>query len=114
MDVQLINQGTLPFSAFARELIGADHGGVGVCVIFVEAAPGEGPSLHRHPYEEIFITLEGHAKVIANEQELQVGPGDIVIVPPDTAHAFTFWLFSAAPDRHPCEPELQYRMAVSA
>ncbi len=37
----------LPFSAFARELVGVDHGGVGVCVIFVEAAPGEGPSLHR-------------------------------------------------------------------
>ena len=89
MDVQLIQTSDLPFSRIAHELVGADHGGVGICVIFVDAPPGDGPSLHRHPYEEIFITLEGEATVVANEQELHVGPGDIVIVPPNTAHAFT-------------------------
>ena len=82
MDVQLIKKRALPLSTIARELVGADHGGVGVCIIFVDAAPGEGPSLHTHPYEEIFITLEGEANVVANDQELGIGPGDIVIVPP--------------------------------
>jgi mannose-6-phosphate isomerase-like protein (cupin superfamily) len=89
MNARLIKQTVLPLSNIARELIGADHGGVGVSIIFVDAAPGEGPSLHRHPYEEIFITLEGEATVSANERELHVGPGDIVIVPPHTAHSFT-------------------------
>jgi mannose-6-phosphate isomerase-like protein (cupin superfamily) len=89
MDVRLIKQSALPLSDIARELVGADHGEVGVCVIFVDAAPGEGPSLHRHPYEEILITLEGEATVIANDRELQIGPGDVVIVPLHTAHAFT-------------------------
>ena len=45
--------------------------------------------LHRHPYEEIFITLEGEARVVANEQELVVAAGDVLIVPPHTPHAFT-------------------------
>jgi len=89
MEVQLIEKSALPFSRIAYELVGADHGGVGICVIFVDAAPGDGPSLHKHPYEEIFITLEGEATVVANEQQLHVVAGDILIVPAHTAHAFT-------------------------
>ncbi len=89
MDVQLLRSKDLPLDNIARELIGADHGGVGVCIIFVDAQPGEGPRLHRHPYEEIFITLDGEAVFVANEQELRTRPGDVVIVPPHTPHAFT-------------------------
>jgi mannose-6-phosphate isomerase-like protein (cupin superfamily) len=89
VDVRLIKQSALPPSEIARELVGADHGGVGVCVIFVDAAPGVGPSLHRHPYEEILLTLEGEATVVADGRELKAGAGDIVVVPPHTPHAFT-------------------------
>ena len=39
----------LPLSNIAHEFVGADHGGVGVCVIIVDAPPGRGPSLHAHP-----------------------------------------------------------------
>jgi mannose-6-phosphate isomerase-like protein (cupin superfamily) len=89
MDVQLVEMRGLPLSPIARELVGADHGGVGICVIFVDAPPSEGPNLHKHPYEEIFITLDGEAAFVVDDQELHVGSGDIVIVPPHTAHAFT-------------------------
>ena len=57
----------LPLSNIAREFVGADHGDVGVCVILVDAPPGRGPSLHRHPYEEVFITLEGQATFFLGE-----------------------------------------------
>jgi mannose-6-phosphate isomerase-like protein (cupin superfamily) len=85
MDLQVIKQHQLP----ARELVGADHGGAGVCVIFVDAPPGAGPSLHMHPYEELFIVLEGEATFVAGNNEVRARAGDIVIVPPDTPHAFT-------------------------
>jgi mannose-6-phosphate isomerase-like protein (cupin superfamily) len=88
MDVQLIKQTDLPFSRIAHELVGADHGGAGVCIIFVDAPPGDGPGLHTHPYEEIFITLEGEATCVVSGDELVARSGDIVIVPPDTPHAF--------------------------
>jgi mannose-6-phosphate isomerase-like protein (cupin superfamily) len=88
MNVQVIKQDQLPLSNIARELVGADHGGAGVCLLFVDAPPGGGPSLHKHPYEEVFITLEGEATFVANGQELVVQPGEIVIVPPETPHAF--------------------------
>ena len=89
VSIQVVKQDRLPLSNIARELVGADHGGVGVCVIFVDAAPGAGPNLHKHPYEEVFITLEGEAAFVGGDTEVRVGPGDIVIVPADTPHAFT-------------------------
>ena len=85
MDVQVIKRDQLP----AHELVGRDHGGVGVCVIFVDAPPGGGPSRHRHPYEEVFITLEGEATFVVNDEEVVANRDDIVIVPPDTPHEFT-------------------------
>jgi mannose-6-phosphate isomerase-like protein (cupin superfamily) len=83
----LIKQTDLPFSNIANELVGADHG-VGVCVIFVDAPPGRGPGPHTHPYEEILIILEGEATFEISGDEVVAGAGDILIVPPETSHAF--------------------------
>ena len=35
--------------AQVHEFEGRDHGGAGVSFILVDAEPGSGPSLHRHP-----------------------------------------------------------------
>jgi mannose-6-phosphate isomerase-like protein (cupin superfamily) len=77
----------LPFSAIAHELVGADHG-VGITFLIVDAPPGRGPALHKHPYEEIFIVQEGQGTFVVGEEELVVGAGEIAIVPPDTPHRF--------------------------
>jgi mannose-6-phosphate isomerase-like protein (cupin superfamily) len=87
--MQIIKQDQLPLSNIARELVGEDHGGVGVCIIFVDAGPGDGPSLHRHPYEEIFIVQEGEALFVADGAERTAGAGEIVVVAADTPHRFT-------------------------
>ena len=78
----------LPFSRISREFVGAEHGDVGVCLILVDAPPGRGPSLHRHPYAELFIVQEGEATFTADGTEQAVGPGSLVVVPPDTPHKF--------------------------
>jgi mannose-6-phosphate isomerase-like protein (cupin superfamily) len=78
----------LPATATARELVGADHGGAGVCLIFVEAPPGHGPSLHRHPYEEVFVVQDGEATFTADGEERVVRAGEVVIVPAGVAHSF--------------------------
>jgi quercetin dioxygenase-like cupin family protein len=89
MRLEVLKQDQLPLSNIARELVGADHGGVGVCIIFVDAPPGRGPSLHKHPYEEVLIVLEGEVTFLAGGEEIRAGPGDVVIVPPGLPHAFT-------------------------
>jgi mannose-6-phosphate isomerase-like protein (cupin superfamily) len=88
MSVRVLRQDELPLSNIAHELVGADHG-ASVCIIFVDAPPGRGPSLHKHPYEEIFIVLEGGATFVAQGKTVDVRSGDVVIVPADTPHAFT-------------------------
>ena len=74
-------------SNIARELVGSEYG-VGVCLLFVEAPPGRGPSLHRHPYVEILITQEGHATLLLGDEQREVGPGEIVVVPAGQWHGF--------------------------
>ena len=84
----VLTQQELPLSNIARELVGADHD-VDVCIIFVDAAPGRGPSLHRHPYAEVFIVQEGRATFVLGDEEREVSAGEIVIAPAGMPHAFT-------------------------
>jgi mannose-6-phosphate isomerase-like protein (cupin superfamily) len=86
--VSVIRQEDLPWSAIAHELVGEEHGGVGVCILFVDAQPGQGPGLHKHPYEEIFIVQEGRGTFVVGDEEMEVGAGEIAIVPADTPHRF--------------------------
>ena len=88
-DVRIISRDALPPSEIAREFVGEDHGGVGVCVILVDAPPGARVSLHRHPYEEVFITQEGTVTFLLGEDERrQVGAGEVVVVPAGQWHGF--------------------------
>ena len=50
--------------------------------------PNTGPKLHKHPYEEIFIVQEGDVLFTMGDEQIEAGPGDIVIVPPNTPHKF--------------------------
>jgi mannose-6-phosphate isomerase-like protein (cupin superfamily) len=84
----VLTQQELPLSNIARELVGADHD-VDVCIIFVDAPPGRGPSLHRHPYAEVFIVQEGRGTFVLGDEERELGPGEIAIAPAGMPHAFT-------------------------
>jgi mannose-6-phosphate isomerase-like protein (cupin superfamily) len=85
VDVRVIRRDELP----QHELVGAEHGGAGVCLIFVDLPPGEGPALHRHTYEEVFVLLEGEATFLVDGREIVAGPDEVLIVPPGAPHAFT-------------------------
>ena len=87
MSIQVVKQEELPFSRIAHELVGTDHG-VGVCVIFVDAEPGRGPSLHTHPYEELLIILEGQATLDDGTEKREARAGDVVLIAADQPHGF--------------------------
>jgi quercetin dioxygenase-like cupin family protein len=70
------------------EFEGADHGSAGVSFFLVDAAPGRGPSLHRHDYAEVFIVLEGSAVFRGADGEVEVGAGSVVVVPAGEPHGF--------------------------
>ena len=62
--------------------------GSGVSFFLVNNEPGNGPDLHRHPYSETWIVRSGRALFTADGEELEAGPGDLVVVGPDTPHKF--------------------------
>ena len=62
--------------------------GAGVSLIVVDAPPGSGPKLHRHPYEEVFVVQEGTATFTAGDETIEVKGGQVVVVPAGVAHKF--------------------------
>jgi mannose-6-phosphate isomerase-like protein (cupin superfamily) len=84
----VVNQADLLLSNIAREFVGDDHG-LGVTFLLVDAPPGRGPSLHRHPYAEILIVQEGEVTLTDGETERVIGAGDVAVIPAGEPHAFT-------------------------
>ena len=50
--------------------------------------PGAGPALHRHPYEEVFLILEGEVTFTLGDETIAARAGDFLIAPPGVPHAF--------------------------
>lgn len=88
MAIRFYRQAELPKDVISRDFVGEQHGGVGACVLFVDAGPGEGPRLHRHPYVEILIVLEGTSTFDDGESKRVVVAGEMVVVDAGQAHAF--------------------------
>ncbi len=66
---------------------GEPHG-AGVSFFLVNNEPGSGPDLHKHPYSETWIVRSGSAVFTADGQEIEAGPGDILVVGAETPHKF--------------------------
>jgi mannose-6-phosphate isomerase-like protein (cupin superfamily) len=50
----------------------------------VELTPGAPGTPHELTAEELFVVLDGRAKVRLADDESEAGPGDCIIVPPNT------------------------------
>ena len=86
--MSVIKQSELPWSVIAHEFVGEDHGGIGFTFLLVDAEPGQGPALHRHPYPEVLIVQEGEATAAVGAETLVVRAGDIVVIPANVVHGF--------------------------
>jgi mannose-6-phosphate isomerase-like protein (cupin superfamily) len=64
------------------------HLGANVSLIVVDAPPGGGPRLHRHPYEEVFVVQEGTATFTAGDEKFEAQGGQVVVVPAGVPHKF--------------------------
>jgi mannose-6-phosphate isomerase-like protein (cupin superfamily) len=88
LGIRFLRQDELPSDPPAHEFVGEKYGGVGACVIFVDAAPGQGPKLHRHPYVELLIVLEGRATFDDGSSTREVGAGEMAVVDAGQPHSF--------------------------
>ncbi len=67
---------------------GAEHGAT-ISPILDCSDPGQGPRLHRHPYDETWLVIDGTLSFLAGNETRAAGVGDVVIVPANTPHKFT-------------------------
>lgn len=70
-----------------RRFIGAEHG-AGVSYFFVDNEPGQGPDIHRHPYPETWVLLEGQARISIGDRTLDAVEGDTATAPAGAWHGF--------------------------
>ena len=59
----------------------------GVNLAYAACEPGKGFCAHKHPDWEIFVVLCGTWRITVDEDEVMIGPMDVVAVPGDVYHA---------------------------
>ena len=68
-----------------RRLLGPQQPG-GMAVSVVRFEDGARTHWHTHPGEQLLYILEGQGRVGTADEELQVGPGDVVYAAPGERH----------------------------
>jgi mannose-6-phosphate isomerase-like protein (cupin superfamily) len=84
----IVSKDELPFGTIAHKFEGHRYGDVDVSFFLVDSPPGGGAVLHTHPYEEIFVTLEGNASFTVGDETIEVSAGQIVVAPAGVPHKF--------------------------
>jgi mannose-6-phosphate isomerase-like protein (cupin superfamily) len=84
----VIRSGELPPSPGGTVTFEGEDYGSGVSFFLVNNQPGAGPDMHAHPYSETWIVRSGRACITADGQDIEVGPGDIIVVGSDSPHKF--------------------------
>lgn len=74
-------------SPIAHEFEGFAFGSE-VSFIIVDSQPGAGPALHRHPYSETFLVIEGNVLFQVGDQQIRASGGSVVVVPANVPHRF--------------------------
>ncbi|WP_309102870.1 cupin domain-containing protein [Microbacterium sp.] len=71
----------------SRKFVGSEHA-ADISYFYVENQPGEGPGLHRHPYSETWVVLEGTARITRGDETFLAEPGDTATVAAHVPHGF--------------------------
>jgi quercetin dioxygenase-like cupin family protein len=60
--------------------------GDGATLAFTTLEPGHTPRPHSHHYEQIVYIVSGRARFVVGDDEVEMGPGDLLVVPPNVEH----------------------------
>src|SRR5947209_14049376 len=85
---KVIRSGELSPSAGGTVTFEGESYGSGVSLFLMNSEPGKGPGLHFHPYSETWIVRAGKARFAVDGEDIEVGPGDIMVAGPHTVHGF--------------------------
>jgi mannose-6-phosphate isomerase-like protein (cupin superfamily) len=92
MDIQTLTSsprnergdGQVSHLLLAKGQFGSQH----LCITWVECQPGSQQARHRHmTQEQVYVVVRGRGQMLLGEEDLEVGEGTMVFVPPGTEHA---------------------------
>ena len=84
----IIDRVELPHSETAYRFEGSLYGDADVSFFLSDRPPGKGPSLHTHPYDEVFVIQRGKLTFTVGDATVEVKEGQIVVAPAGTPHRF--------------------------
>jgi mannose-6-phosphate isomerase-like protein (cupin superfamily) len=67
---------------------GHHYGDTNVSFFLVDARPGSGPKLHKHPYEEVLVVQEGTVTFTVGDDVVEARGGQVVVVPSGAPQKF--------------------------
>ena len=92
MDIQTLTSsprnergdGQVSHLLLAKGQFGSQH----LCITWVECQPGSQQARHRHmTQEQVYVVVRGRGQMLLGDEDLEVGEGAMVFVPPGTEHA---------------------------
>ncbi len=69
-------------------IVGREQGSTGLSVLSNTVEPGVAVPRHLHEYEEVVLVEAGRVWVDLDRERVTAGPGQSVIIPPHTPHAW--------------------------
>ena len=63
-----------------------DLSDVGLTATWVDVAPGSRQRPHEHPSEQVYVVTAGSGRMLVEEEERQVGSGDLIYIPSGAVH----------------------------
>jgi len=85
---QVICNEELPNNRTVYKFEGYLYGDVEVSFFLSDTAPGKGPDLHKHPYDEVFVVQEGRLTFTVGDETIEATEGKIMIAPAGAPHKF--------------------------
>ncbi|KPV61621.1 MAG: hypothetical protein AOA65_2219 [Candidatus Bathyarchaeota archaeon BA1] len=81
----LLHTRTLAKNLVTPENVGSEN----LAVRAFRMEPGGTGERHQHEkMEHTFVILEGHVAVVCNDERYDLGPGDVIYIPPKVEHRF--------------------------
>ncbi len=80
-------EGTAPFRDVTRQVL-FDDPAMGAQLRYFEVAPGGWTTLERHEHVHNVMVIRGRGRCLVGESAHEIGPNDLVSVPPMTWHQF--------------------------
>jgi mannose-6-phosphate isomerase-like protein (cupin superfamily) len=85
---RVIGNDELPNNGTVYRFEGYLYGDVDVSLFLSETPPAQGPELHAHPYDEIFVVQEGELTFTVGDATVEARGGQLVVAPAGTPHKF--------------------------